>query len=359
MLSRLSTASMHSITFSHPIVLDVIRLSEAICLKFPSDEADANFKAFSVYFKLQGTPPNLFFISPLGGKISAQKTGFVSPKSFVQALVSATKIVIGRDIATPAFDAPKSSVITLSPSEEQSGSHTEHHTHSDERLEVDGSPLSPPPSSTSSTSLEPLPKRFESMKLSTSTEDMPEARLLARLPGGIQVRKVFSATAHLSQVRSWLADEMEAPTASITISTAFPRRVLDQGENPKMLAELGLVPSQTLIVVVGGGLDDARPDEQTTLRPSVARLRSYATGAVVMVGGFFRSFVADNPNARTEEQQQSRAEVERDGTGTQMPPALQTERNRRPRRSIDEDENLLSNGNSTQYGWNPHDEQEE
>lgn len=358
MLSRLSTASMHKITFSHPVVLDIIRQSQAACLKLPNDEADADFKAFSVYFKLHGTPPNLFFVSPLSGQTLVHKKGFVSPKNFAQALISATKIVAGRDIAMPTFSAPRSSVTVL-PSEEESASSQEHHTRSAERSELVEFTPSPPPSPTPPTSLKSLPAQSKSMKLPMNPRNTSEARLLARLPGGVQVRKIFPATALLSQVRSWLADEMEVSTASIVISTAFPRRTLDHGENPKMLTELGLVPSETLIVVVGGDTNDAAPDEQITLRSSVAGLRSYATGALAVVGGFLRSFVADNPSGRTEEQQQLRGEARRDGTGAQLPSALQIERNRLPRRSIDNDENLLSNGNSTQYGWNPHDESEE
>lgn len=359
MLSRLSTVFMHKITFSHQVVLDVLQLSQAICLKLPEDETDDDFKAFSVYFKLRGTSPNLFFVSPLTGQTLVHKSGFVSPKMFAETLISTTRIVSGRDISMPLFEAAKSASITLQRPKTHFVPQEHDQTQSDERPDLKEPFLPSPPSPTSPLSSEIPGMQPKSMKLPTNTKNVSEARLLARLPSGKQLRKTFSATTLLSQVRYWLAGEMEMPTASIKISTAFPRRVFDQGENPKMLVELGLVPSETLIVTVDSVTTDAVSVQQSAERQLVTGLRSRAMGALEVLCRFFRSFMADNPNLGEGEHQQAQADVGRDGTGTQMPSALQIERNRPSMRTLDDDENLLSNGNSTQYGWNPQDEQEE
>lgn len=125
-----------------------------------------------------------------------------------------------------------------------------------------------------------------------------------------------------------------------------------------MLSELGLVPSETLIVAVRDGAAlDAAPTQQTAVAGPASGLRGYVTGALSIIAGFFRSFVQDGPNAASA--------VPGDAAGSQReavvgarPRALEN-RAGRIVRDEEDDENLLSNGNSTQYGWNPQDEEQD
>lgn len=385
MLSRIATSSMHRLTFAHDAVTTVIRDSQAMCLKFPSDDSNADFKAFSVYFKAHGMLPNLYFISPSTGQTLVNKTGFVSPKAFVASLVATTKSVSGRVLnipeiePTPSATAIPTTLPTLTnPVDEnlergdqnnavgagaQSPAKPTTITAVDENITTSVVGSRSAPSQTSKPSIAALPTASNSMKLpgGTRTESGEEARLLARLPGGAQARKNFPGTTRFSVVRSWLSEEVKSPANAMVISTAFPRRVFDLGEDPKMLLELGLVPSETLIVAVIGKKTDHIPQGQAANEQSLG-IRSYAAGALGIVGGFFRSFVADGPTAAPTGQETTQAPftnaTPRGETREQVPSAMQIDRPRPNRPEVDDDENLLSNGNSTQYGWNPTDEED-
>lgn len=117
-----------------------------------------------------------------------------------------------------------------------------------------------------------------------------------------------------------------------------------------MLEELDLVPSETLIVALEGSRSNAGLSARSSAWQA-SGIRSYAAGALGVLGGFFRSFTADNP---------ARQEIpdDQNAAAGQMPSALEMNRPRPTRRQFDDDENLLSNGNSTQYGWNPRDGEE-
>lgn len=385
MLSRVSTASMHRITFAHPAVTSTIHDSQAVCLKFPSDESNADFRAFTVYFKLHGIPPNLYFISPLTGQTLVHKSGFVSPKIFLDSLATTTKNVSGRVLNVTKLESHMSTSGASPAARAWAGERLEER---DERDVVDGvqhqamvmpegkhDTMATTPDTGSrgmasqskpALSSQPAVSGSKSMKLpgGSKNEYGEDARLLARVPGGRQARKIFPGTTPFSVVRSWLAEEAKSPANALVISTAFPRRVFDLGENPKMLSELDLVPSETLIVAVSGNATDSAPREQSANAQPASGLKAYAAGALGMMGGFFRSFVADNPNVAPPSQEQPQSSqfsstTPRGTTRAQAPPAIRIDRPRPNRSRPDDDENLLSNGNSTQYGWNPRDEEED
>eukprot|EP00177_Eucheuma_denticulatum_P003630 GFKZ01006582.1.p1 GENE.GFKZ01006582.1~~GFKZ01006582.1.p1 ORF type:complete len:453 (+),score=62.30 GFKZ01006582.1:101-1360(+) len=375
MLSRLATTSMHAITFSQPPVRQAIQTANAVCLKFPSDNSNLDFKHFTAFFKLRGTPPNLYFISPVTGETLMLKTGYVSPRSFLDTLVSTTETVSGRKIPMPALETPESSTLALQRLADQI-----HRDRVEEDAEVkekapapqaaavpphphpEPSPRSLPPTA-AATAPTPTKSSTASMTLPSSSPTSKrnsESRLLARFPDGRQLRKTFPASTLFSTVRAWLADEVRKPTNAITIATAFPRHVFDLADNPKMLSELALVPTETLVVVVNSGQRDLSPTEQATATPAVAGIRSYASSALRVVGGFFRSFVADAPEAAEGQNTQWGAAAAPPPAGAaRLPGALRMESNRGRRDVAEDDENLLSNGNSTQYGWNPRDEEDE
>lgn len=385
MLSRVSTTSMHRITFSHAAVTSTIRDSQAVCLKFPSEESNEDFKAFTAYFKLHGIPPNLYFISSLTGQTLVHKCGFVSPKIFLDSLAATTENVSGRVLSVPEL-GPRMSIAGVSvasPAEpawtdEQREEQDQNDAVGDVQHQAQMAPederMTTTPDSRSrdivsqgkpAISSTPAISGSKSMKLPGGSKDgyVQESRLLARLPEGEQARKSFPGTTPFSVVRSWLSEEVKSPANALVISTVFPRRVFDLGENPKMLSELGLVPSETLIVAVSGNAAGATPREQTANAHPASGLKAYVVGALGMVGGFFRSFVADNPNAAAAAQEQHQSQflsAPPHGTaGTRVPPAIRIDRPRANRSRPDDDENLLSNGNSTQYGWNPRDEEED
>lgn len=377
MLSRLATTSMHAITFSQPPLREAVKAANAVCLKFPSEQSNVDFKHFTAFFKLVGTPPNLYFISPVTGQTLMLKTGFVSPKTFLQTLVLSTEAVSGRKIPVPKLKTPESSTLALQRLADQV-----QRDRADKEAEIKekAPPVQPaaiqkqpdpmtPPRTSSTTPTPPPPQQTQStstsMTLPTSSvtsKRNSESRLLARFPDGKHVRKTFPSSTLFSNVRAWLADEVSKPTAAITIATAFPRRVFDLADNPKMLSELGLVPTETLVVSVESGNRDILGAEQSAVTPAVAGIRSYAASALQVVGGFFRSFVADAPDAPDAADSQNpqwRAGTPRSTVASQMPQALRMERNRGRRDVTEDDDNLLSNGNSTQYGWNPRDEEDE
>lgn len=386
LLSRIATSSIHRITFSNDAVKEMIREAAAVCLKFPSDESNADFKAFSVYFKLYGGLPNLYFISPLTGQTLLHRTGFVSPRVFTESLAAATKNVSGTVLKVPEFRNSSiantttdesislvSEAVQAPEGNEQTSTmphaakNTSKRTSAHEADEATEAPeltsrgtrdQKAPPTS-------PSPTVTKSMKLTkTNQKDAygGESRLLARLPGGTQARKSFPGTTRFSVVRSWLSEEVQSPASSMVIATAFPRRVFDLSEDPKMLLELNLVPSETLIVALTNENVGPSPRGQTGHGPA-SGIRSYASGALDIVSGFFRSFVADNTTPaparpETTHSRNSNATPYRHAP-EQTPIAMQIDRDRAHvnRRELD-DENLLSNGNSTQYGWNPDDENE-
>lgn len=354
MLSRLATSNMHSRTFSNPIVLSTIQASKAVPMKFPCDMKNADFAAFSVYFKIQESAPNTYFISPHTGETIIQKKGFLSPKNFTADLITATKAVSGRHIQFPDFPTSQQPHVSPTQTSETSTKDIQQPASSEKMDQVDEEPRETTalkPSSTEKTKL--MGTSSKSMKLPSPTiVSSPESRLLARLPNGDQVRRSFPSNTTFSSVRNWLSEQTNLPTTSLRIFTAFPRHVFDLAADAKMLSELGLVPSETL--VVARCVEEESDGSGQGSGASVSVVRSIANGAFTFVGGFFRSLVPRTTDGTGEENGDGTNGM----TAARMPAAVTMERTERQRSVEEDDENLLSNGNSTQYGWNPDDNED-
>lgn len=352
LLARLSTLSLHSKTFQNAAVQKAIKDSNSTCLKLIHDPTNQDFQSFSVYFKLEGIPPNLFFIAPTTGFVVYRKQGFVSPNLFLQCIATASKTVTGNDLPvdTNATIGSPSSFLVLTPSKKSQSTQKSHLSQTGESQPSDKDDESE--TNSSSLPVSTLHEGSKSMKLSSTPSSANESRLLARLPGGTQTHKSFSHTTLFSSVRSWLSDELKTPSKNLLISTPFPRRVFDAAHDSKMLSELDLVPSGTLNVMLTGNQQVSNDYLGPLNAVRNSNISGYATGAAQFIGGFFRSFVQDSPQEQdSEDQNNQRNQGGRSDSRSRnfnRTGRIQTARS-------NNDENLMSNGNSTQFGWNPND----
>jgi len=88
----------------------------------------------------------------------------------------------------------------------------------------------------------------------TASDRATVARIQFRLPDGSSQTKQFPAETPLSEVYDFVSTGLETQFSSFSLSTTFPRRMLDQEEKTTSLKELQMAPSATILVLPLGGL---------------------------------------------------------------------------------------------------------
>eukprot|EP00090_Calanus_glacialis_P028289 TRINITY_DN45484_c0_g1_i1.p1 TRINITY_DN45484_c0_g1~~TRINITY_DN45484_c0_g1_i1.p1 ORF type:complete len:449 (+),score=160.72 TRINITY_DN45484_c0_g1_i1:49-1395(+) len=88
----------------------------------------------------------------------------------------------------------------------------------------------------------------------TASDRATVARIQFRLPDGSSQTKQFPAETPLSEVYDFVSTGLETQFSSFSLSTTFPRRILDQEEKTISLKQLQMAPSATILVLPLGGL---------------------------------------------------------------------------------------------------------
>jgi hypothetical protein len=186
-----------------------------------------------------------------------------------------------------------------------------------------------------------------SMQLKGNTSKNSNANIAVRLPDGTVLRRLFCASDRFRFVRTWVADECKLVTSDFALSTSFPKRYFDIGEDSKLLSELELCPSASLFVTV-----TAAP--QGTLRvPGLSTASSLVTSTLGAVGNAASRVASWLPTLSGNETAPARLTTEppqnanREATGSGQNPASMAEIRRRESRS--RDGNQYYNGNGTQF----------
>jgi len=88
----------------------------------------------------------------------------------------------------------------------------------------------------------------------TAAERATIARLQFRLPDGRSQTKQFPAETTLSSVYDFVSTGLETKFSSFSLSTTFPRKMLDDEDKNKTLKDLQMAPSSTVLVLPLGGI---------------------------------------------------------------------------------------------------------
>jgi len=88
----------------------------------------------------------------------------------------------------------------------------------------------------------------------TASERATVARIQFRLPDGSSQTKQFPAESSLSEIYEFVKSGLDTPFSSFSLSTTFPRRMLDQEDKSTSLKQLQMAPSATILVLPLGGI---------------------------------------------------------------------------------------------------------
>jgi len=160
----------------------------------------------------------------------------------------------------------------------------------------------------------------------TASERATVARIQFRLPDGRSQTKQFPAETPLSEVYEFVSTGLETQFTSFSLSTTFPRRMLDQEDKTATLKQLQMAPSATIMVLPVGGLVS---QQDGGLMALIWLILTPFTVLWTMLNSFFASSPAQPPP--------STSSVRREGGIGRL-------RNNEK----DDDENNTWNGNSTQ-----------
>jgi len=164
----------------------------------------------------------------------------------------------------------------------------------------------------------------------TASERATVARIQFRLPDGSSQTKQFPAESPLSEVYEFVTSGLDTPFSSFSLSTTFPRRMLDQEDKNTSLKQLQMAPSATILVLPLGGIVS---NQDGGLMSLIWLILSPFTVLWAMLSSFFGSSTSTaQPTPSTTSGSTTRREG---GIGR-----LRTER--------DDGENNTWNGNSTQ-----------
>lgn len=360
---RLATRSLHKRLFSNTVVLRTISLARLRCVRFPADSSNSDYASFSTFFSVKEPTPNLFLISPDTGLVLYRLCGYVSPIKFQHIVAAAVKTVSGRIIDLPRpsdlkssstlsgqVDSPPralqdSNVSSVTGSVFPAGNTSSASSNNSGAYSSSELPLQPSPA--------PAETGNTKNSVSKSLKLPGHARVRARLPDGRQIERRFDAGNRFHVVRAWLQEELTTAD-NIVVSTAFPRYVFTTADNAKSLTELKLIPSTSLVVS-----HDVKTDGAPSLssRPIAA-----ATSAISVVSSFVRSFFTPPVPLRDNEEGDDTHNASLRGpprgeTNNDSTTAIRMNRGQRANES--DDQLWLSNGNSTQFGWNSADVDDE
>jgi len=164
----------------------------------------------------------------------------------------------------------------------------------------------------------------------TASERATVARIQFRLPDGSSQTKQFPAESSLSEVYEFVKSGLDTPFSSFSLSTTFPRRMLDQEDKAATLKQLQMAPSATILVLPLGGIVS---NQDGGLMSLIWLILTPFTVLWAMLSSFFGSSTSGaNPPPSTSSGSSTRREG---GIG-------------RIRNDRDDGENNTWNGNSTQ-----------
>jgi len=164
----------------------------------------------------------------------------------------------------------------------------------------------------------------------TASERATVARIQFRLPDGSSQTKQFPAESSLSEVYEFVKSGLDTPFSSFSLSTTFPRRMLDQEDKATTLKQLQMAPSATILVLPLGGIVS---NQDGGLMSLIWLILTPFTVLWAMLSSFFGSSTSGaNPPPSTSSGSSTRREG---GIG-------------RIRNDRDDGENNTWNGNSTQ-----------
>jgi len=164
----------------------------------------------------------------------------------------------------------------------------------------------------------------------TASERATVARIQFRLPDGSSQTKQFPAESSLSEVYEFVKSGLDTPFSSFSLSTTFPRRMLDQEDKATTLKQLQMAPSATILVLPLGGIVS---NQDGGLMSLIWLILTPFTVLWAMLSSFFGSSTSGaNPPPSTSSGSSARREG---GIG-------------RIRNDRDDGENNTWNGNSTQ-----------
>lgn len=373
--ARVATRSLHTRVFGNAVVQRAISHAQINCVRFPADEGNSDFQSFSTFFQVKHPTPNLFFIAPDTGRVLCRLIGYVSPVSFRNILENAVKIVSNPGVSIDALTidtSPNGGIPTTDSTLTHTASTRTPHiaaetsfaTHATSSAPANSEKTLPTPQPVKQ-SLNKTSKLSSTNKAATGVSSSEKslalpgrARLRARLPNGQQVERSFESVSKFRVVRVWLSRESEISDPSrLILSIAFPRHVFSPADDPKQLGELGLLPSATIVVALPPTEDGASP------RTSV--VSSIASSAAAVVSSFVRSFISPTQQPNQNSQQSVQDDVQgarntRRGDARNGPPSpVRMTQIREDADDNDDSQQWFSNGNSTQFGWNPADVDDE
>lgn len=197
--------------------------------------------------------------------------------------------------------------------------------------------------------------------VSSGGSDSTSARLQFRFPDGSSVTNTFPADTPLQTVQQFIINHLGPSTSSVTLYTTYPRRELTEGDLVKTLAELGLVPSSTLVVAMKS-CTAITPSGSSSFSELLIWILSPLFTLITLLKAFFlgspdHSRGAYNPTSsgRQNTSQQSQqssfdngSTVRRRGPGGGATVREQGGVHRLYNRDDDDDESNTWNGNSTQ-----------
>lgn len=382
--SRVASRALHKYLFANANVLEIIRLTNLQCLRFPCEITNKDFLGFSAFFTVELPAPNLFIINPNTGEVLNRFKGYVSFTTFRESVSAAIKTVSDSDIVLPQNTQIDSTKKTLPSPTKDTGSTSSVPT-GDSVLGSSGSSLHPKASKdsskkdlsesdNSSVAVEPS-QNFHVESGATSSKKslklprtVADCQLRARLPDGQQIERMFKSDSRFASVRSWLSEEAKQNPARLTVATIFPRYVFSLADDAKFLSELSLCPSANLIVSpapkIAGSGDESGAGPTTadnTNQPNGQerpwRIVGLASGVVSLLSGLVRTTIAGAETVTTQANAASsngNSTTEAHGAPLGRGRAVRMTERRSSRDSLD-DGQWMSNGNSTQFGWNPKD----
>jgi len=160
----------------------------------------------------------------------------------------------------------------------------------------------------------------------TASERATVARIQFRLPDGRSQTKQFPAETPLSEVYDFVSTGLETQFTSFSLSTTFPRKMLDQEDKTATLKQLQMAPSATIMVLPLGGIVS---QQDGGLMAFIWLILTPFTVLWAMLNSFFASAPAQPPPSSSSTRREG-------GIG------------RLRNRENDDDENNTWNGNSTQ-----------
>lgn len=378
--SRVAARALHKYLFSNATVLEIVRLTNLQCLRFPCETTNKDFLSFSAFFAVELPAPNLFIINPNTGKVINRFKGYVPLSTFREAVSDSIKIVSNSDIILPQIVQKE---LTKAPLTSSVGG-TNYSPDVSAVNPVPGSSTGPVPGtsdapngkdcsvSKSLPSVDPvrqLPGEGSAMSAKKSLklpQSSTDCRLRARLPDGRQIERVFKSDSKFAAVRSWLSEEATQNTTQLTVATLFPRYVFSLADDAKFLSELSLCPSANLIVspapkFVGSGDDPGANSAAANTTSQGGQDRPWravavASGVASLLSGLVRSAIGGTERVVTQSDSTTTGNTSTEARGAH-PRGPRAVRMTERRNSRDErgDGQWMSNGNSTQFGWNPKD----